>query len=137
MNASLLEEKPTSPVALRTRAHKFGGSSLADAGRIRQVLVPGGLLLCRLNSTEDRHFGARGHPVIEPHYHLVDGTPKRFFTEAAVREMFWRRSVMFWVNEADMDGSLLGMDYLGRFRIEIARDCRFADVRQCRLDDGA
>lgn len=25
-----------------------------------------------------------------------------------------------WVNEGEMDGSLLGMDYLGRFRIEIA-----------------
>ncbi len=37
MNASLLEEKPVSPVALRTRAHKFGGSSLADASRIRHV----------------------------------------------------------------------------------------------------
>ncbi|MCX7032719.1 MAG: bifunctional aspartate kinase/homoserine dehydrogenase I [Arenimonas sp.] len=37
MNASLLEEKPASPVALRTRAHKFGGSSLADASRIRHV----------------------------------------------------------------------------------------------------
>ncbi len=31
-------------------------------------------------------------------------------------------SLAVWVNEADMDGSLLGMDYLGRFRIEIARD---------------
>ena len=37
MNASLLEEKPTSSAALRTRAHKFGGSSLADAARIRHV----------------------------------------------------------------------------------------------------
>lgn len=27
-----------------------------------------------------------------------------------------------WVNEADMEGSLLGMDYLGRFRIEMAGD---------------
>jgi aspartyl protease family protein len=27
-----------------------------------------------------------------------------------------------YVNEGDMDGSLLGMDYLGRFRIEIAGD---------------
>ncbi|MDT8855661.1 TIGR02281 family clan AA aspartic protease [Paracoccaceae bacterium Fryx2] len=27
-----------------------------------------------------------------------------------------------WVNEGEMDGSLLGMDYLGRFRIEIAGD---------------
>lgn len=71
--------------------HYFPWAQTLDlAGRIRQVLVPGGLLLCRLNSTEDRHFGARGHPVIEPHYHLVDGTPKRFFTEAAVREMFSR-----------------------------------------------
>jgi len=25
-----------------------------------------------------------------------------------------------WVNEGDMDGSLLGMEYLGRFRIEIS-----------------
>jgi len=37
MNASLLEAKPQSQATLRTRAHKFGGSSLADAGRIRHV----------------------------------------------------------------------------------------------------
>ena len=30
--------------------------------------------------------------------------------------------VPVWVNEADMDVSLLGMDYLGRFRIEIDGD---------------
>ncbi len=27
-----------------------------------------------------------------------------------------------WVNDGEMEGSLLGMDYLGRFRIEIAGD---------------
>lgn len=27
-----------------------------------------------------------------------------------------------WVNEGDMDGSLLGMEYLGQFRVEIAGD---------------
>ena len=27
-----------------------------------------------------------------------------------------------WVNDGEMDGSLLGMDYLGQFRIEIAGD---------------
>ena len=37
MDVSLLEEKPSLPVALRTRAHKFGGSSLGDAARIRHV----------------------------------------------------------------------------------------------------
>jgi aspartokinase/homoserine dehydrogenase 1 len=37
MNASLLEARPSPAAGLRTRAHKFGGSSLADAGRIRHV----------------------------------------------------------------------------------------------------
>lgn len=69
--------------------HYFPWSeTLGITGRIRKVLAPGGMLLCRLNSTEDKNFGAVGHPEIEPHYYLVDGSPKRFFTEAAVREMF-------------------------------------------------
>lgn len=61
--------------------------------RIHQTLRPGGLLLCRLNSTEDHHFGASGHPVIAPHYHRVDGQPKRFFDRADVERLFtagWR-----------------------------------------------
>jgi aspartokinase/homoserine dehydrogenase 1 len=37
MNASLLEARPSPAAGLRTRAHKFGGSSLADAGRIRHI----------------------------------------------------------------------------------------------------
>ena len=56
--------------------------------RIRSVLRPGGLLLCRLNSTEDRHFGAQGHPEIEPNYYLVNGEPKRFFDRASVDALF-------------------------------------------------
>src|SRR5262245_16181471 len=38
-------------------------------GGIRDALRPTGLLVCRLNSTEDRHFGAEGHPEIEPNYY--------------------------------------------------------------------
>ena len=56
--------------------------------RIRQLLVPSGVLLCRLNSTNDHHFGASGHPRIDDDYYLVDGEPKRFFdraTPSAVR----------------------------------------------------
>ncbi len=37
MSASLLEKRPSSLAAVRPRAHKFGGSSLADAGCIRRV----------------------------------------------------------------------------------------------------
>lgn len=61
--------------------------------RIREALRPGGLLLCRLNSTEDHHYGASGHPKIEDDYYLVEGEPKRFFDAPAVERLFatgWR-----------------------------------------------
>ena len=67
--------------------------TMALAARVREALRPGGLLLCRLNSTEDHHYGASGHPAIEDGYHLVEGEPKRFFDEAAVDRLFatgWR-----------------------------------------------
>ena len=56
--------------------------------RIRDVLRPFGLLLCRVNSTEDRNFGASGHSEIEPNYYLVNGEPKRFFDRAAIENLF-------------------------------------------------
>ena len=56
--------------------------------RIRQRLVPSGVLLCRLNSTNDHHFGASGHPRIDDDYYLVDGEPKRFFDRAATVRLF-------------------------------------------------
>ena len=69
--------------------HYFRWSeTVALVGRIREVLRPSGLFLCRLNSTEDHNFGASGHPEIEPSYYLVDGQPKRFFDRAAVEELF-------------------------------------------------
>jgi SAM-dependent methyltransferase len=56
--------------------------------RIRGALRPGGVLLCRLNSTEDHHFGASGYPPIENNFFLVDGVPKRFFDEASIAQLF-------------------------------------------------
>lgn len=56
--------------------------------RVRLALRLGGVLLCRLNSTEDRNFGADGYEEIEPNYFLVNGQPKRFFDESAVRRLF-------------------------------------------------
>lgn len=61
--------------------------------RIHSTLTPQGLLLCRLNSTNDHHYGASGHPKIDDHYYLVDGEPKRFFDRAEVDKLFakgWR-----------------------------------------------
>ncbi len=69
--------------------HYFTWNDTVDiAHRIRAVLRPGGLLLCRLNSTEDRHFGAVGYEQIEPHYFMVKGEPKRFFDEKSARALF-------------------------------------------------
>jgi SAM-dependent methyltransferase len=68
--------------------------TLALAARIHDVLRPGGLLLCRLNSTEDTHFGARGHRAIEEHFYDVNGAPKRFFDAAGIDRLFaagWQR----------------------------------------------
>jgi len=54
----------------------------------RCALRARGVLVAQLNSTRDHHYGASGHPAIEPHYYLVDGEPKRFFDEAAVHRLF-------------------------------------------------
>ncbi|HJS39276.1 MAG TPA: class I SAM-dependent methyltransferase, partial [Burkholderiales bacterium] len=62
----------------------------AAAARLRRALRPGGVLLCRLNSTRDFHHGARGHPRIGRHYFRVDGERKRFFDRADVRRLFAR-----------------------------------------------
>jgi SAM-dependent methyltransferase len=62
--------------------------------RIRSTLRPGGLLLARFNSSEDVNFGALGHPQIEPGLYMVNGQPKRFFSEADVVALFakgWRQ----------------------------------------------
>jgi SAM-dependent methyltransferase len=78
--------------------HYFGwDETLEIVRRIRTVLRPGGVLLCRLNSTEDGHFGASGHPQIEHNYFMVDGAPKRFFDKLAVDDLFargWRRMAL-------------------------------------------
>jgi SAM-dependent methyltransferase len=60
--------------------------------RIGRCLRLGGVLLCRLNSTNDHHWGASGHPRIDEHYYLVNGEPKRFFDNEALDKLFagWR-----------------------------------------------
>ena len=56
--------------------------------RIRQTLNHPGLLLCRLNSTNDHNYGASGHPRISENYYCVNGKPKRFFDRDAVVKLF-------------------------------------------------
>jgi SAM-dependent methyltransferase len=74
--------------------HYFSWSqTLRLLARIRATLKPGGLLLCRLNSTEDRNYGSVGNPEIEPGLYLVGGNPKRFFSDSDISALFstgWR-----------------------------------------------
>lgn len=69
--------------------HYFGWRETVDLfTRIHDLLAAAGLLLCRLNSTNDLHYGAAGYPEIEKDYYLVDGRPKRFFDRTAVEALF-------------------------------------------------
>ncbi|SCX73912.1 class I SAM-dependent methyltransferase [Variovorax sp. EL159] len=60
--------------------------------RIHRVLRPNGVLLCRLNSVNDLHYGGRGPLSVtgrdEDCFYLFDGFPKRFFDRAAVERLF-------------------------------------------------
>jgi SAM-dependent methyltransferase len=72
------------------------------ARRIRGLLPPGGILLCRLNSTNDHHHGASGHPEIEPHYYSVDGEAKRFFDKGAVQALFAGGWTILYLEEKEV-----------------------------------
>lgn len=79
----------TNVVIASLSLHYFDwAQTLQIIGRIQATLTPGGILLCRLNSTRDTHFGARGHEEIEPDFYRVNGQTKRFFNEPAIRAAF-------------------------------------------------
>ena len=86
-----LETGGTGVVVASLSLHYFAWpETTALVDRVREVLRPDGVLLCRLNSTNDHHFGASGHPEIEKDFYLVDGAPKRFFDRRAVVSLFKR-----------------------------------------------
>lgn len=62
--------------------------TLRIVARIRDALRPQGILVCRLNSTEGKHFGAQGGAELEPGLFQVDGQPKRFFDQASAQALF-------------------------------------------------
>ncbi len=55
---------------------------------ISKVLAHDGILICRLNSNQDTHYGASGYPEIEPGLFEVNGSQKRFFSESDVLNLF-------------------------------------------------
>jgi len=55
---------------------------------IRRCLADNGVLVCRVNSTEDVHYGAAGYREIARHYYDVEGKAKRFFDEDDMVRLF-------------------------------------------------
>lgn len=83
--------------------HYFSWSdTLTVIGEIRRVLADGGCLLCRVNSTNDRHYGAGQGILVEENYYCVNGDLKRFFDRKTIDSLFqdWR---MTYVCECEMD----------------------------------
>jgi SAM-dependent methyltransferase len=69
--------------------HYFAWDTTRElAQRLLGCLQPGGVLLVRVNSTDDHHYGASGHPEIASNYYLVDGKPKRFFDREGMLQLF-------------------------------------------------
>ena len=56
--------------------------------KIHTSLAEDGLLLVRVNSTDDVNYGATGYPEIEFNYYQVKGSAKRFFDESALESIF-------------------------------------------------
>ena len=72
---------------------------------VKRCLNKEGMLLLRLNSTEDVNHGAVGYPELAPHLFLVDGEQKRFFDRDSIRRLFttgWRVHSLKKMN-IDMD----------------------------------
>ena len=88
------ENTPYAAVIASLSLHYFSWSQTTDiVQEIHACLRPGGLLLCRINSTEDRHFGAGKGSRIEENFFLVDGQEKRFFDQDSLARLFdrsWR-----------------------------------------------
>ena len=92
--AAVAKARERAPSARIETQDLLGPWPLAEGGcgaivaRLQRALGPRGLLLCRLNSTHDRHFGASGHPAIDENYFDVDGAPKRFFDRVTIDRLF-------------------------------------------------
>ncbi|MGS0628464.1 methyltransferase domain-containing protein [Photorhabdus sp. RM125S] len=91
----------TSVVISSLSLHYFSwDETLGIIRRIRAVLQPGGVLLCRLNSTKDVNFGARGHAKIDNDFYLVHGTPIAPLQEAisAGRDLVFDYTPQLYLN---------------------------------------
>lgn len=77
---------------------------------ISRVLVPRGLLLLRVSSTEDVNYGALKGEYLDYHFYYVEHRNKRFFDMQDVKDFF-----------SDWDNVFLKKDTMGKGRYEYER----------------
>ena len=83
------EAKVFSVVVASLCLHYFSWAiTCGIASEISRVLSSNGLLICRLNSTNDSNYGANGYPEIENNLYSVKGKTKRFFTDYDIQSLF-------------------------------------------------
>ncbi len=69
--------------------HYFTWEKTRDiVAEISRVLVPEGVLICRVNSTQDVNYGAKGYPQIEYGLYEFERQTKRFFSRQDVVGLF-------------------------------------------------
>jgi SAM-dependent methyltransferase len=126
--------------------HYFSWNDTISVVReIRRVLTGGGTLLCRVNSTNDKFYGAGQGIVIEENYYSVNGDLKRFFDREAIDNLFCGWNIIY-ATECKMDryrhpkilweiaaktraGGLLPPDIRGTRRVwEVARPTPSSDA---------
>lgn len=69
---------------------------------INRILMNEGVLLCRVNSTNDINYGAGKGIEIEENLYNIDGNLKRFFNEVKLRELFKDWDIQF-INETEIN----------------------------------
>jgi len=69
--------------------------TLQIASELKRCLKAGGIILIRVNSTNDVNYGASSTNAIEPNFYQVGTRTKRFFDESSVRTFLQSWDIQF------------------------------------------
>lgn len=68
---------------------------------ISRILMNEGVLLCRVNSTNDKNYGAGQGIEIEENFYNIDGKLKRFFNKQQLKKLFKDWDIQY-INETEI-----------------------------------
>lgn len=68
---------------------------------ISRILMNEGVLLCRVNSTNDKNYGAGQGIEIEENFYNIDGKLKRFFNKQQLKKLFKDWNIQY-INETEI-----------------------------------